>query len=350
VTAWLTVSFLSATLAVVTGWLIPVCAMRRLVPSLESGGKRVSNFRGASIPTGLGIVWLVWAAALAIGYAFVAFALNLYLAENAFRGPWFPAVYSTPWTQASEVLIILALGATALGMVDDLFGDSSAKGFRGHIRALLHGRLTTGGLKMLGIGALAVLAGLPASRYAAGQFSQAWPVPQFVAVAAWVCASLVIALCANLVNLSDLRPGRALKSYSVLSVLGIGISVAAMWAARSGTMASDGGLPSPGLQRVWIACMAVTLLALALGPSVAVWRFDLGERAMLGDAGANAMGAIAGFMLAWQSPLWLLAVMVVVLLALNLVSERVSFTKVIERTVFLRWLDGLGRLPSDASG
>lgn len=350
-TTWLTISLSSAALAVVTTWLVPAWAMKRLMPSLESGGRRASNFRGSSIPTGLGIVWLMWAAALGVGYALVAFGLNLYMAENAFRGPWFPAVYSTPWTQASEALIILALGATALGMVDDLFGDSSSKGFRGHIKALLRGRLTTGGLKLLGIGALAVLGGLSASRYAAAELSQGSSAPHLAAIAAWVCASLVIALCANLVNLTDLRPGRALKSYGALSLFGIGVSLASMWAARSGTMASEGGgLPSPGLQLVWICAMAVTLLAFALGPVLAVWRFDLGERAMLGDAGANAMGAIAGFLLAWQSPMWLLVVMLVVLVALNLVSERVSFTKVIERTAFLRWLDGLGRLPFDSPG
>jgi hypothetical protein len=295
------------------------------------------------------VVWLIWAAALGIGYAPVGFATNLFMAQGALQGPWFPAIYSTPWTQITAMLILLALGATALGMVDDVFGDSSAKGFRGHVKALLSGRLTTGGLKMLGIGALAVLAGLPASLHATGAFWQGLSVPHLAALAAWVCASLVIALTANLMNLSDLRPGRALKCYGVLAVAGAGISAAAMWVERSGILRSgDGGLPSPGLQWLWIACMAATLLVLALGPLLSVWRFDLGERAMLGDAGANAMGAVAGFLLAWQSPLWLLAVMAAVLLALNLLSERVSFSRVIDGTAFLRWLDGLGRLPFDA--
>jgi hypothetical protein len=101
------------------------------------------------------------------------------------------------------------------------------------------------------------------------------------------------------------------------------------------------------LQFLGIGGVKLSLLALVFGPVFAVWRYDLGERAMLGDAGANAAGALAGFLLAWQSPLWLLAVLAVVLLALNLVSERVSFSGVIERVSFLRWLDGLGRLPAD---
>jgi hypothetical protein len=103
-------------------------------------------------------------------------------------------------------------------------------------------------------------------------------------------------------------------------------------------------------QLVWIGGVKLSLLALTLGPVLVVWRYDLGERAMLGDAGANAAGALAGFLLAWRSPLWLLAVLVVVLLALNVASERVSFSEVIERVGFLRWLDGLGRLPADGPG
>jgi hypothetical protein len=39
--------------------------------------------------------------------------------------------------------------------------------------------------------------------------------------------------------------------------------------------------------------------------------------------------------------------MLVVVAGLNLASERVSFSRVIDRTAPLRWLDGLGRLPAD---
>ncbi|HEV2892382.1 MAG TPA: hypothetical protein VG411_01405, partial [Actinomycetota bacterium] len=65
----------------------------------------------------------------------------------------------------------------------------------------------------------------------------------------------------------------------------------------------------------------------------------------LGDCGANALGAgVATAAAATLSrPARLLALAGVV--ALNLASERVSFTAVIERTAWLRALDQLGREP-----
>jgi len=73
----------------------------------------------------------------------------------------------------------------------------------------------------------------------------------------------------------------------------------------------------------------------------------LGERGMLGDAGANAMGALAGYLLAVSLPLWGLAVSAAVLLALNVASEKISFSKVIASFGPLRWIDGLGRSHED---
>jgi len=92
----------------------------------------------------------------------------------------------------------------------------------------------------------------------------------------------------------------------------------------------------------------VCMLLVLLGPVIAVCRYDLGERGMLGDAGSNAMGAIIGYLLAASLPTAWLAVVAVALLALNLLSERISFSTVIERFAPLRAIDGLGRLPADA--
>jgi hypothetical protein len=95
---------------------------------------------------------------------------------------------------------------------------------------------------------------------------------------------------------------------------------------------------------------AVVGVVAALGPLLAVWYLDLGERAMLGDMGANALGALAGALLVEALPLPWLAACAVVLLALNLASERVSFSAVIERNGVLRRLDMLGRAPADERG
>src|SRR6185503_4344852 len=47
---------------------------------------------------------------------------------------------------------VAGLGAAAFGALDDLAGDSASKGLRGHLSALASGRVTTGAVKILGLG------------------------------------------------------------------------------------------------------------------------------------------------------------------------------------------------------
>jgi hypothetical protein len=65
---------------------------------------------------------------------------------------------------------------------------------------------------------------------------------------------------------------------------------------------------------------------------------------MLGDTGANALGALLGLGATRLGRGGRLAVLAG-LCALNGASEVVSFTKVIQRTPPLHWLDMLGRRP-----
>jgi UDP-N-acetylmuramyl pentapeptide phosphotransferase/UDP-N-acetylglucosamine-1-phosphate transferase len=63
---------------------------------------------------------------------------------------------------------------------------------------------------------------------------------------------------------------------------------------------------------------------------------------MLGDTGSNVLGAAIGYgLVAGLSGTGEWAALAVVVAA-NLVSERVSFSAVIDRTGPLRWLDRLG--------
>jgi UDP-GlcNAc:undecaprenyl-phosphate/decaprenyl-phosphate GlcNAc-1-phosphate transferase len=207
-------------------------------------------------------------------------------------------------------LIALA-GAGAFGAVDDLREDGNRKGLRGHLGELAHGRVTTGGLKVLGIGATGVLAAACASR----------PVTtsRAAAVIGVGLSGAVVAASANLVNLLDLRPGRALKAV----LLGAGPVIAGRGATRS----------------------SVVLGSVAAGAASALLRDDLNERAMLGDTGANAAGALLGVAALHRLGPRGQAGLLAVLTGLTLISERVSFTAVIESTPGLRELDALGRSP-----
>lgn len=208
-------------------------------------------------------------------------------------------------------------GAAGLGAYDDLAGDASNRGLRGHLRALRRGELSTGAVKVAGLavtGLLAAATSPPRSQEALPGAGRAVDV---------ALSGALVAGTANLVNLFDLRPGRALKAVSGLGLLTV---------VRGG----------PGGR----------LAAAAVGAAVASLPADLEERAMLGDTGANAAGALLG--LAWvrglSRPTRLLALAAVT--GLTLASERVSFSAVIDRTPILRAIDGLGRRPAgpDAAG
>jgi hypothetical protein len=162
----------------------------------------------------------------------------------------------------------------ALGLADDLWSGQE-RGIRAHLAA----RRTTGILKLVGIPAV----GLAATRSLSG--------------------GLLVAGCANLMNLLDTKPGRAMKAYTVAA----------------------------------LALRAPLGIAVLLGP------YDLRERVMLGDAGSNALGALLGLKsvdVIRGRGRWVAALAVA---GLNIVGERRSLGELIERTPILRELDAWGR-------
>lgn len=329
------------------GWLVPALAVHALVRTLADGPLLVRNYAGRRIPPVLGLAWLVWVIAL-LG---VQVLLDVAV-ESGWQlgsvGAVIERIGTTPLALPVYVSpLILVAGCVALGMADDAFGGSGPKGFAGHLDALRHGRLTTGMLKMLGIGVIAVFY---AATAAPGVLGKSDPGGTRLAgagwfVLAWLLAALVIALSANLMNLLDLRPGRALKVY-VLAVPAPAVLFAlASVAAYNADAASYAAEIADLVLQPWEAGVAAAALVIVLlGPAVAVWSADLGERAMLGDAGANTMGAVVGYLLTAVLDLTGLAIAAAVLLALNLLSERISFSDAIDRIAPLRMFDRLGRL------
>ncbi len=224
-----------------------------------------------------------------------------------------PAAPVSPRSRrAAPVLVAVAAGA--LGALDDLGGDASSKGLRGHLTALSRGEVTTGSVKIVGLAATGVIGAALLDRpWAATGPAARVPRRGIAPVLSMLVGGAVVAGSANAVNLFDLRPGRALKVSA---------------AVASGLIASGGVGPAAPA---------------ALGASLGVLPADLAARAMLGDTGANAAGAVLGAALVARLGPAGRVVALVALTALTLASERVSFTAVIARHRVLRRLDEWGR-------
>ncbi|MEX2290850.1 MAG: hypothetical protein WD794_11065 [Mycobacteriales bacterium] len=208
-------------------------------------------------------------------------------------GPALVAALAASTDLPRAAAVVAAVGAGAVGGYDDATGSRCPqdRGLRGHAAALRAGRLTGGAVKVVGISAV----GLLATRL----LGRTRPVDLLLGGA-------VVAGSANLVNLLDLRPGRALKAGGVAALLL--------------------GQPGPA------------------AATAALLTDDLHERAMLGDAGANALGAVLGLALLQRHPERRRAALAV-LVGLTAASEIVSFSRVIDAVAPLRWVDRAGRLP-----
>lgn len=203
-------------------------------------------------------------------------------------------------SQAGELLgaaIVLAAG-----VLDDGFGGD-VRGLRGHLRALADGRFTTGALKI----AAAILA---------AAITVAW-TPRTTTWAN-LLALVTIAGCTNVWNGLDVAPGRAAKAFLVVAV-------------------------------VLLVVDSKAFLLVCTGAAAAVLLPDLRERAMLGDAGANLLGFLAGAEIVRRLPEPWLPVAAAVVIGLNLLAETVTFTRTIQAIPPLRWFDRLGRLPGPTS-
>lgn len=216
------------------------------------------------------------------------------------------ALGAPPGTRAATLVVGAVSGL--VGGYDDLAGarpeQARDKGLAGHLAALREGRVSAGAVKVAGIGAAAAVAAALTRR---GRGTGA--------LVDGALTTGLVAGTANLINLLDLRPGRAGKVGALLAATTLG--------------GAAGGL-----------------VAGPLGATLAVLPEDLGERVMLGDCGANSLGALLGLRLASIEGRGPRAGLLAGVVALTLASERVSFTKVIEATPGLRELDRVGRRPS----
>jgi hypothetical protein len=255
------------------GAALTLLALALLKPSLP---KR-QNFAGRNTPTSAGLSFLpIILVMLAASSAGVLAPIE--------GGTWYLA-YS--------------LAAGLAGFADDRWGGAGERGFAGHVGALSRGRMTTGLLKVLVLGGGGVVLGVLA-------FGVGWRA---------LFAAFLLAGCANLANLFDVRPGRALK------FLGVPVVVLLFLAPYGAVLAVAG----------------------VVGGAVALFHFDLRGRIMLGDAGAAIWGAVLGYLVVTSGPgvVWWVAGGAI--LGLTAVAEFSSISRVIEEVGALRALDLWGR-------
>jgi UDP-GlcNAc:undecaprenyl-phosphate GlcNAc-1-phosphate transferase len=260
---------------------------------LSDAGHRKANYRARMLPVPFGVLSLV-AALLAL---IPLMLLQVLASAEVFHPEVFP-------------IAVYAVGVAALGLIDDTLGQprgaerqegrSEPRGWRGHGGALLRGEISTGVLKAAGSAGLALLA-------------MSW---LSLSDGRWLLAAGVLVLATNVFNLLDLRPGRSSKAFVAL---GIGL-----------------GLGSGEVRPLW----AIGLFA---APALVAGFFDLRERAMLGDTGANLLGALAGLWLVLTLSGTGQLVALALLGAITVYGELRSISTLVERTPLLRQLDCLGR-------
>lgn len=240
---------------------------------------------------------------------------------------------------------VAALGGGVAGYIDDVDqgahdGGKVAKGLKGHLGALAHGQVTTGVIKIAGIGASALAASALVGSKATSVGGKA---------ADLALNTVLIAGTANLANLLDLRPGRALKATVLvatpLSYFSCAAAKTPAWetsATASGAVASE----TPAAPASASGASAQRLLASGLNAAaITALVEDLQETTMLGDTGANAAGALLGTSLAANDSWKLRLGATLGVVGLILASEKVSFSKVIAANPALNWLDQLWRRP-----
>ncbi|BDI32274.1 hypothetical protein CCAX7_43250 [Capsulimonas corticalis] len=215
-------------------------------------------------------------------------------------------IYGFEWLAGGEASRIFAayfltlMGFGILGLFDDLAGDRSVGGFRGHFRALAKGRLTTGAVKALGGGVLSLGAG-----WLIGD-GNLWR---------FILAAALIALSANSLNLLDLRPGRCLFAFFC--------GAAALTVVLANVHQLNVGFS----------------LFVAVGMAAILYPMDAGGQAMIGDTGANAFGGVLGVAASVILPPVWQAVVIALLIAFQFWCERHSLSKTIDGNPVLRGLD-----------
>jgi UDP-GlcNAc:undecaprenyl-phosphate/decaprenyl-phosphate GlcNAc-1-phosphate transferase len=253
-----------------------------LIRALTEGGHLGANYRERQLPIPFGLLILA-----SVLLALVPVELLARLGEVDL---FYPRI---------GIVVLYVLGVSLLGLIDDTFTDRS-RGWRGHGRRTLSGGFSTGALKAAGSLGLALYV-MSTENLSTGRY---------------LLSTAVLVLATNAFNLIDLRPGRSTKA---LLVLGLALTVA-----------------TANIRALWT-------LGLFAGPALVAGLYDLRERVMLGDTGANLLGALAGLWIVFTLSGVGQAIALALLLGITIYGEFRSISEFVERTPGFRQLDSWGR-------
>lgn len=197
------------------------------------------------------------------------------------------------------ILLFGIMSMSFAGFIDDSIGSRDFTGLKGHFTALLRGKLTTGGFKAILGGLVGLVICVSFDRTIAGI----------------IIGTLVVALSTNLMNLLDLRPGRAIKVYVFISIILF----------------------------IFGSMFEREMIALILPAVLAYFYYDLKAKAMMGDAGSNVLGISLGIFIVTSHSLGVQVFWLLLLIIIHLIAEKFSITKLIEKNFILNHIDKLGR-------
>lgn len=246
---------------------------------LKSSGMLRPNYRGEKIPVSMGISFIP---ALIINSTIL-----LYCNVDTIR---LFRIY---------ILLFAIMSMCFAGIIDDSIGNRDVTGLKGHFKSLLKGKLTTGGFKALLGGLVGLLITVSISK----------------SISYILVGTLVIALSTNFMNLLDLRPGRAIKVYILISIIIF----------------------------IFSSVFEKEVMMLILPAVVAYFYYDLKAMAMMGDAGSNVLGISIGVFIVTSFDLKVQIFYLAILVAIHIIGEKFSITKLIENNHILNYIDKLGR-------
>jgi UDP-GlcNAc:undecaprenyl-phosphate/decaprenyl-phosphate GlcNAc-1-phosphate transferase len=278
---------MTVALAIVAGLAATTALLASTRAVLAQPSLARENYRGHVLPTAVGL--LLVAAVIAVDGGRTILGLV--------------GVGDTATALARVVVLSSVVAFGFLGLVDDLLGDANDRGLRGHVTAAVRGRVTTGFVKLGGGAAFALVLAGAVDGDRPGRV---------------LADGALIALAANMGNLLDRAPGRTIK-WGLIAYLPLAIVA--------------------GTSAVGVA------LGVVAGAAAGLLVGDLQERLMLGDTGANALGAALGSATVLAVGPSVRNIVAAVLLGLTALSEVVSFSRVIAAVPPLRLIDRLGRLP-----